>query len=100
LALYHIYVRRCVALLAAIVVVSAFLYGFFLLEAVSHAASQAKVRRDIAGLSSKVAMLQAQYLSATKAITPERARVLGFVAPTAVATVYTGESGLSLSANQ
>jgi len=100
LALYHLYVRRCVALLAAVIVLCAFLYGFFLLEAVAHAASQAKARRDIAGLSSKVAGLQAQYLSATKAITPERAREMGFVAPVSVATVYAEESGLSLSANR
>ena len=100
LGLYHLYVRRAVALLAAVVVVCAFLYGFFLLEAVSHAASQASARREVAVLSSKVGSLQAQYLAATKALTPERARALGFVAPVAVATVYADAGGLSLSANQ
>jgi hypothetical protein len=97
--LYHLYVRRIVALLAAVVVVCAFLYGFFLLEAVSHAASQAQARREVAKLSGRVGELQAQYLSATKALTPERARALGFVVPVDVATVYADPaSGLSLMA--
>jgi len=100
LSLYHLYVRRAVALLATVVVVCAFLYGFFLLEAVSHAASQAQAHREVASLSSKVGKLQAQYLAATKALTPERARALGFVAPTAVATVYADVNSLSLSANR
>lgn len=100
LSLYHLYVRRAVALLAAVVVVCAFLYGFFLLEAVSHAASQASARREIASLSAKVGSLQAQYLAATKALTPERARALGFVAPSDVVVVYADAGGLSLSANR
>jgi hypothetical protein len=99
LHIYHLYVRRAVAALAAIIVVSAFMYGFFLLEAVSHAASQAQARRDVASLSAKVGSLQSQYLSATKALTPERARALGFVAPDAVAVVYADQT-LSLSANR
>jgi len=100
LSLYHLYVRRAVALLATVVVVCAFLYGFLLLEAVSHAASQAQARREIATLSSKVGRLQSEYLAATKALTPERARALGFVPPEAVAVVYAKEGSLSLSANQ
>lgn len=100
IALYHLYVRRAVAALVALIVVSAFAYGFFLLEAVSHAASQAEARREIVALSSKVGKLQSQYLSATKALTPERARAMGFVAPEHVAVVYATEQTLSLSANQ
>lgn len=100
LALYNLYARRVVAVLVALIVVSVFMYGFFLLEAVSHAASHAQARRDIASLSSKVGKLQSQYLSATKALTPERARALGFVAPAHVATVYADQSALSLSANR
>lgn len=97
--LYHHWVRRIVAALVALIVVCAFLYGFFLLEAVSHAAAQAQARRDIAELSGKVGELQARYLDATKALTPERAQALGFVTPQHVATVYaTEESGLSLNA--
>lgn len=88
LALYHLYVRRAVASLVAFIVVCAFMYGFFLLEAVSHAAKHAEARREIASLSSKVGGLQSQYLSATKALTPERARALGFVAPVHTSTVY------------
>ena len=98
LKLYRLYVRRMVALLAATIVVCAFLYGFFLLEAVSHAAHQASTRQEIATLSSRVGKLQAEYLAATKALTPERARELGFVEPLAVASVDAdAESGLSLS---
>ncbi len=100
IALYHLYVRRAVTLLVALIVVSAFAYGFFLLEAVSHAASQAEARREIVALSSKVGSLQSQYLSATRALTPERARAMGFVSPTHVAVVYATEHSLSLSANR
>lgn len=86
--------------MVAIIVVSTFLYGFFLLEAVSHAASQASARREIATLSSKVGRLQSQYLSATKALTPDRARSLGFVAPVDVSVVYADTNALTLSANR
>lgn len=98
LALYHLYARRVIASLVALIVVSVFMYGFFLLEAVSHAAAHAQARREIATLSSKVGKLQSQYLSATKALTPERARSLGFVSPVHVAVVYADQSALSLSA--
>lgn len=100
IALYHLYVRRAVALLVAIIAVSAFAYGFFLLEAVSHAASQAEARREVSKLSSQVGKLQSQYLSATKALTPERARSMGFVSPEHVAVVYADSSALSLSLKQ
>lgn len=100
LALYHLYLRRSVAALVGIVVVCAFLYAFFLLEAVSHAASQAQARREVAKLSSKVGELQTKYLAATKALTPERALQLGFVAPVSVATVYAEQGALTLSANR
>jgi hypothetical protein len=100
LLLYRLYVRRIVAALAATVAVCAFMYGFFLLEAVSHAASQAQARREVGQLSSKVGKLQAQYLAATKALTPERARAMGFVEPSAVATVYADAQTLTLSANR
>lgn len=100
LALYNLYARRIVAGLVAVIVVSVFAYGFFLLEAVSHAAAHAEARREISSLSSKVGKLQSQYLSATRALTPERARALGFVAPVHVATVYAEQTTLSLSATR
>ncbi len=100
IALYHHWVRRIVALLVATIALSVFIYGFFLLEAVSHAANQAQARQEISKLSSKVGQLQSQYLSATRALTPERARSLGFVAPTDVAVVYASADGLSLSLRQ
>ena len=100
IALYHLYVRRIVALLVATIVLSVFVYGFFLLEAVSHAANQAQARQEISKLSSRVGHLQSQYLSATRALTPERARALGFVTPTEVAVVYATADGLSLSLKQ
>ncbi|MDB5225366.1 MAG: hypothetical protein JWL87_318 [Candidatus Adlerbacteria bacterium] len=100
LTLYRLYVRRVVAALGAAIAVCAFMYGFFLLEAVSHAASQAQARREVGQLSSKVGKLQAQYLAATKALTPERARAMGFVEPAHVATVYADAHALTLSANR
>lgn len=97
LTLYNLYARRAVALLGLVVVSCAFMYGFFLLEAVSHAASQAQTRHAIAQLSSKVGTLQARYLAATKALTPARAKELGFVEPAQVATVYAQSDNLSLT---
>ena len=100
LLLYHLYVRRMVALLAAVIILCAFLYAFFLLEAVSHAASQAAARRQVAALSSKVGVLQTQYLSATRSLTPERAKNLGFVPPAAVVTVYADQGTLTLNSGR
>ena len=100
IALYHHWVRSIVTGLVAVIAMSAFAYGFFLLEAVSHAASQAQARREVSKLSSQVGQLQSQYLSATKALTPERARSLGFVAPEHVAVVYADADTLSLSLKQ
>lgn len=100
LTLYHLHVRRAVASLVAVIAISAFLYGFFLLEAVSHAASHKEARREIAALSGKVGSLQSRYLSATRALTPERARAMGFVSPNAVATVYADHTPLTVSANR
>lgn len=97
IVLYRLYVRRVVGVLVACVAISTFSYAFFLLGAVSHAASQAEARREIAALSAEVGKLQSQYLSATKALTPQRARSMGFVSPVHVAVVYAEQGTLSLS---
>lgn len=78
---------------------SVFLYGALLLGAVAHAAGATKAERQVRDLDQKVSKLEASYLNATKALSPERAKALGFVAPESVAVVYVNTPTLTL-ANQ
>lgn len=88
LAFYHRHIRRAFVLLAIVCAVSAFLYGFFLLEAVGNAASRAQATSAIKEIKSQLSGLESRYLAATQALTPERAAALGFVAPHSVSVVY------------
>ena len=65
-----------------------FLYGFFLLEAVAHAARRASAERSVAEAVTRIALLQSEYLALTKGLTPESARWLGLVEPTSRSTVH------------
>jgi hypothetical protein len=86
---------RLTALFVAVIVVSLFLYAIFLLEAVAHTASRAHAETDIEAMATELSSLETQYLTLTRSVTPERAALLGFVAPTSVTTVF--ESGGALS---
>jgi hypothetical protein len=88
LALYGRHARRAFAAAACLCAACAFLYGFFLLEAVGHAASRAAAAEASHELRSKLSMLESRYLSATQALTPERAEAMGLKAPQSVAVVY------------
>jgi cytochrome c-type biogenesis protein CcmH/NrfG len=94
---YQPYLARTAALLVVMCAVSAFLYGIFLLEAVGQAASRTTAERQIHDISSQLSMLEGQYLAATKELTPERAKALGYVAPAQVSTVIIDGSASSLS---
>ncbi len=67
---------------------SLFLYGIFLLLAVSHTAARVEAKSQIEKLSSSVSALEMEYLTKTKELTPERAELLGFVPTTEVTTVF------------
>lgn len=93
---YNGYLPRIAALMATIFAISIFLYGIFLLEAVAQAASKTTAERQIESLSSQLGVLEGKYLSATQALTPQRAEALGYVAPARISTVVVqGPASLS-----
>jgi hypothetical protein len=97
---YTPYLKRAMAALAAVVALSIFLYGIFLLEAVGNTAKRAALERDVRALSSKVSGLEQAYLSATREMTLERAKAMGFVVPSEITTVYATRGSHSLSLRQ
>ncbi len=94
---YTPYLKRAMAALAAIVALSVFLYGIFLLEAVGNTAERTHAERDIRALTSKVSSLEQAYLSTTREMTLDRAHAMGFVAPSQVTTVVATRGSRSLS---
>jgi len=94
---YTPHISRAMALLGAVAALCFFLYGFFLLEAVAHTANRTQAERQINDLTSKLSTLEEQYLSATRTMTLERARELGYVTPKDVSTVYVNDSTHGLS---
>lgn len=93
------HLQRSVALCAAMVALSLFLYGFFLLEAVAHTASRAQAQGKIQKLTSSLSVLEQEYLSKTANVTLDRALSLGFVSPQSVAVVYANKPVRGLSLN-
>jgi hypothetical protein len=97
-ALYNAHIARAYALFAAVCAISVFMYGVFLLMAISHAAKLSSIKQESKELTSKVGLLESKYYTYTKELTPERAQSLGFVTPQDIARVYTSSlSGLSLA---
>ena len=99
IAVYQLYLARVTAALCVVTALSVFLYGTFLLMAVSHTASRTQAQHSIAEVSARVSDLEGSYLAATKDITPDRATALGLVAPVQVATLYTQAPTTALSFN-
>jgi hypothetical protein len=93
---YNQHVGRVVAVLAAAVAVSVFMYGALLLGAVAHAAGQTSAEDSVRTVSAEVGKLEGSFLSLAKSLSPERAELLGYVQPTAVNTVYAEEASLVL----
>ncbi len=91
------HLSRLMALFAAVVVVSVFLYGFLLLEAVGHTAARTAAEKEIRAISSELGGLEARYLSHTKEVTPELAGALGFVTPTETTVVFATSYSRTLS---
>ena len=85
------------AVLGALAALCLFLYGFFLLEAVGHTADRTHAQRQIDDYTSKLSTLEQTYLTATRDMTLDRAKELGYVAPAQVATVYVQDPSHALS---
>ncbi|MDO8518447.1 MAG: hypothetical protein Q7S26_04120 [bacterium] len=102
LGLLQTYLARAVAVLALVCTVAVFLYGTFLLLAVSHTAARSTAQKQIGTVTAHLGSLEMQYLTLTKELTPQRAADLGFVTPTeaAHATVFASASTRSLSLKQ
>lgn len=94
---YQPLLSRAAVVLACVCAISAFLYGAFLLEAVAHTAALTTAEEQIVALNAKLGDLEAQYLSQTESLTPDRATALGFVTPTDVTTVFANAESKSLS---
>ena len=99
LELYHAYLTRTAAVCAGLCALSVFLYGAFLLLAVSHAAARTQAMRGVAAIAQQVSSMEMRYLQATKELTPDRAVALGFVAPTETKTVFATAAAHALSLN-
>lgn len=97
LNLYQIYLSRTIAALSGICLVSVFLYGIFLMLAVEHTATRTAMQDRINELTVELSTLEAQYLTHTRALSPERAAELGFVKPTTTSAVFAGADVRSLS---
>ncbi len=91
------HIKRIMAVLAAIIALSVFLYGIFLLEAVGNTAERTSAERSIRSLTSSVSSLEQAYLDNTRDLTLERAQALGFVAPAHVTTVFADAGAHALS---
>ncbi len=102
IALYNTYLARAAAVLTILCTLSVFLYGIFLLMAVTHTAGRTAAERQITNLSAHLGDMEMLYLTEQRSLTPERAVALGFVAPAHVSTVYaTGDAHtLTLNSNR
>jgi hypothetical protein len=99
LHVYRLYIGRVVAILAGVAAVAVFLYGTFLLMAVSHAAGISRTQSQVQTQTSELSQLEGTYLTLTRSLTRERAIEMGFVKPVSVATVY-AETPAALSFNR
>lgn len=96
IALYHQYARRAYVSLIGASVLCVGLYAAFLVGALAHAAGESAAAAEIKKLTTNIGTLEARYLAETKALSPERARLLGFVAPQTQWVVYVAQEGLTL----
>ncbi len=94
------YLTRTIALLGMCCTLSVFLYGIFLLMAVTHTASRTAAERQINKISAHLGDIEMAYLTQQKALTPERAAELGFVKPQSVSTVFASAGSKTLTLNE
>ena len=88
---------RIMMLCVGIIVTALFIYGFLLLEAVGNTADRTEAQQQIRDISARVSMLESQYLTYTKNMTPDMAASMGLVKPAEVSIVYATADTRSLS---
>lgn len=76
---YQPVARQIMALASMVCFISVVLYGMFLLFAVGSAAAQQKYESDARDIMASLATLEAHYLAASSALTPQKAQELGLV---------------------
>ena len=99
ITLYNTYLARTAAVLTILCTVSVFLYGIFLLMAVTHTAGRTAAERQITNLSANLGDMEMQYLTDQKSLTQERALALGYVTPSNISTVYANAGAETLTIN-
>jgi hypothetical protein len=97
LSLYQVYLSRTIAVLAGVCALSVFLYGVFLMLAIEHTATRTALQSQVDELTVHLSTLEAEYLRQTRALSPERAAELGFVAPKDTVAVFADSDARSLS---
>ena len=90
--MYNLYLSRVAVTLTILCTLSVFLYGIFLLMAVTHTAGRTVAERQMNDLTAHLGDMEMQYLSEQRSLTPERAVALGFVKPVEVSSVYTADT--------
>jgi hypothetical protein len=93
---YTSHINRLIACSAVGIALSLLLYGVFLLEAVAHTAARAEAEEEMVVISSRLAVLEEEYLEKTRAISPARAAEFGLTEPVSVTTVYATSFALTL----
>ena len=96
---YNLYLTRLMTILAVFCTFSVFLYGIFLLMAVTHTASRTAAERQMTLISTHMGDIESQYLMEQKTLTLERAQELGYVKPTTVSTVFATADTHTLTLN-
>lgn len=94
------YLSRMIVVLGVCCTLSVFLYGIFLLMAVTHTASRTEAERQINKISAHLGDIEMTYLTQQKALTPQRAAELGFVKPLTVSTVFASAGSKTLTLNE
>ena len=97
LAVYNSYCMRAAAGLAVASVVAVFLYGAFLLMAVSHTARLSQAEEGIRTIQGAMSSLESEYLTRSATLTLARAQSLGFVEPTEEWVVYAAPAVLTVN---
>ena len=97
LTLYRLYTLRLIAVLGAACAIAAFLYGAFLLMAVSHTARLSAAQSEARKVGQSVSTLETRYLSESAALTPALAQAAGYVAPVESSVVYTVPATLTVN---
>jgi hypothetical protein len=98
-AIYTFRARRLAAGLALLCTASAFCYGVFLLLAVERTASLAKETAQIQSTQSALSAMENKFLESERSLTPERAKELGFVMPTASSGIFVSSDAPVLTFN-